>query len=160
MGTATTLEEGLTLQEYGVDAVIAQGAEAGGHRGTFTPEQYDSLIGTFALTRILSQNLKIPVIASGGIMDGRGIVAALTLGAQAAQMGTAFLLCEEAGTSAPYRVALNQVQDKGTRLTRVFSGRWARGIPNRFMLEMEYASILPFPAQNAFTRDIRKKQRS
>ncbi|USQ14315.1 nitronate monooxygenase [Legionella lytica] len=157
MGTATTVEEGLTLQEYGVDAVIAQGAEAGGHRGTFTPEQHDSLIGTFALTRLLSQSLKIPVIASGGIMDGHGIVAALTLGAQAAQLGTAFLLCDEAGTSAAYRDALNHAQDKDTRLTRAFSGRWARGIPNRFMLEMEDSPILPFPAQNVFTRDIRKK---
>lgn len=155
IGTATTVEEGLLLQEYGVDAVIAQGAEAGGHRGTFTPEQYDSLIGTFALTRLLAKSLHIPVIASGGIMDGRGIVAALTLGAQAAQMGTAFLLCDEAGTSEPYRAALNHAQ--GTQLTRVFSGRWARGIPNRFMLEMEHSLILPFPAQNAFTRDIRKK---
>ncbi|MDR3504518.1 MAG: nitronate monooxygenase [Legionella sp.] len=157
MGTATTVEEGLVLQEYGVDAVVAQGAEAGGHRGTFTPEQHDSLIGTFALTRLLAQTLHVPVIASGGIMDGRGIVAALTLGAQAAQMGTAFLLCDEAGTSAPYRAALNHAPDKGTQLTRAFSGRWARGIPNRFMLEMEHSPILPFPAQNAFTRDIRKK---
>lgn len=157
MGTATTLEEGLRLQEYGVDAVIAQGAEAGGHRGTFTPEQHDSLIGTFALTRLLAQTLHIPVIASGGIMDGRGIAAALILGAQAAQLGTAFLLCTEAGTSSPYREALNNIQGKETQLTRTFSGRWARGIPNRFMMEMEQHSILPFPAQNAFTRDIRKK---
>ncbi len=156
MGTATTLEEGLILQEYGVDAVIAQGAEAGGHRGTFTPEQHDSLIGTFALTRILSQTLEIPVVSSGGIMDGRGIVAALLLGAQAVQLGTAFLLCDEAGTTAAYRDALKNAH-QGTQLTRVFSGRWARGIPNRFMQEMEQSPILPFPAQNAFTRDIRKK---
>ena len=92
-------------------------------------------------------------------MDGTGIAAALTLGAQAAQLGTAFLLCDEAGTSTAYRDALSQAQGTDTQLTRAFSGRWARGITNRFMAEMaEYdAMLLPFPVQNAFTRDIRKK---
>jgi nitronate monooxygenase len=159
LGTATTLEEGLILQEYGVDGVIAQGLEAGGHRGTFSPEQRDALIGTFALTRSLSQELDIPVIASGGIMDGAGIAAALMLGAQAVQLGTAFLLCKETGTSPAYREQICKAQAHDTQLTRAFSGRWARGIKNRFMIEMEQqdASVLPFPAQNAFTRDIRKK---
>ena len=159
IGTATSLEEGIALQESGVDAVVAQGAESGGHRGTFFADKPDSLIGTFVLTRILARTLRIPVIASGGIMDGAGIAAALTLGAQAAQLGTAFLLCNEAGTSPAYRKALQQAQGNETQLTRAFSGRWARGIKNRFMLEMEQhdSSILPFPAQNAFTRDIRKK---
>lgn len=158
MGTATTLEEGLALQESGVDAVIAQGIEAGGHRGMFLAEQKDSFIGTFVLTRIMSLSLRIPVISSGGIMDGWGIAAALMLGAQAAQLGTAFLLCDETGTSAAYRKALENAQGI-TQLTRAFSGRWARGIKNRFMIEMEQydKAILPFPAQNAFTRDIRKK---
>ena len=159
MGKATSVEEGLALQESGVDAVVAQGVEAGGHRGLFSPEQRDSLIGTLALTRTMVSALRIPVVASGGIMDGRGIAAVLTLGAQAAHLGTAFLLCEEAGTSPAYREAIEKARGRDTRLTRAFSGRWARGIENRFMVEMEGrdGSILPFPAQNAFTRDIRKK---
>ncbi|KTC76943.1 NAD(P)H-dependent flavin oxidoreductase [Legionella brunensis] len=159
IGTATTLEEGLALQEYEVDAIVAQGIEAGGHRGMFSAEEQDSLIGTFALTRMMTHKLQIPVIASGGIMDGRGIAAALTLGASAVQLGTAFLLCDEAGTSAAYREVLSKTQVNQTQLTRAFSGRLARGIKNRFMIEMEKhaSSILPFPAQNAFTRDIRKK---
>jgi nitronate monooxygenase len=158
VGTATTLEEGIALQESGVDAVVVQGVEAGGHRGMFFTDQQDSLMGTFVLTRIMTHALQIPVIASGGIMDGRGIAAALTLGAQAAQLGTAFLLCDEAGTTT-YREALQHAHGNTTQLTRAFSGRWARGIKNRFMTEMEKqdSSILPFPAQNAFTRDIRKK---
>lgn len=123
MGTATTIEEGLALEESGVDAVVAQGAEAGGHRGLFSSEQEDQLIGTFVLTRRMSLTLRIPVVASGGIMDGRGIAAALTLGAQAAHLGTAFLLCDEAGTSPAYREAHRKARGKETRLTRVFSGR-------------------------------------
>lgn len=159
LGTATTLEEGLVLQEYGVDAVIAQGAEAGGHRASFSAEQQDSLIGTLVLTQMLVHALHIPIIASGGIMDGAGIAAVLMLGAQAAQLGTAFLLCPETASSAAYRAALSKAQGQDTQLTRAFSGRWARGLQNRFMSEMAQhdSSILPFPAQNAFTRDIRKK---
>jgi nitronate monooxygenase len=159
MGTATTLEEGLALEESGVDAVVAQGVEAGGHRGIFSPDAEDPCIGTLALTRALVARLKVPVVAAGGIMDGKGIASVLALGAEAAQMGTAFLLCEEAGTSRPYREALAAAGGSDTRLTRAFSGRWARGIQNRFMREMALApqSILPFPAQNAFTRDIRAK---
>ncbi|MCL9683863.1 NAD(P)H-dependent flavin oxidoreductase [Legionella maioricensis] len=159
IGTATTLEEGIALQESGVDAVVVQGIEAGGHRGMFFADQQDSLMGTFILTRIMTHTLQIPVISSGGIMDGRSIAAVLTLGAQAAQLGTAFLLCDEAGTTPAYREALHHAQGNTTQLTRAFSGRWARGIKNRFMIEMEKQerSILPFPAQNAFTRDIRKK---
>ncbi|RMX20795.1 nitronate monooxygenase [Legionella jordanis] len=157
MGTATTFEEGLALQNAGVNAVVAQGIEAGGHRGTFLKKQ-DSLLGTFALTRILS-NLDIPVIAAGGIMDGQGIAAALALGADAVQLGTAFLLCKEAGTSTSYRQALLNSPHDSTRLTNAFSGRYARGIANRFMLEVEQDqdAILPFPLQNALTRDIRRK---
>lgn len=159
IGTATTLEEGLALQEIGVDAVVAQGAEAGAHRGTFSSEQEDRLIGIVALIRILVSRLRIPVIAAGGIMDGRGIAAVLTLGAQAAQLGTAFLACDESGISQAYRNALLDPKPKVTRLTRAFSGRWARGLENRFMLEMasKEKAILPFPAQNTFTQDIRKK---
>jgi len=162
MGTANTVDEGLALQESGVDAVVAQGAEAGGHRGQFSVEMTGDIIdtiGTFALTRSMVSALRIPVIASGGIMDGSGIAAALTLGAQAAHLGTAFLLCDEAGTSPAYRKALQSARSGDTRLTRAFSGRWARGLDNRFMREMAQHdnAVLPYPAQNAFTRDIRKK---
>lgn len=159
IGTATTLKEGIALEESGVDAVVVQGVEAGGHRALFEDEQQDSLIGTFVLTRMMTHALKIPVIASGGIMDGKGIAAALILGAQAVQLGTAFLLCDEAETSPAYREALQHADDDSTELTQAFSGRWARGIKNRFMMEMEQQgnAILPFPIQNAFTRDIRKK---
>lgn len=162
MGTATTLPEGLALEASGVDAVVAQGVEAGGHRGLFDPGAEDPGIGTLALTRALAAELSIPVVAAGGIMDGRGIAAALALGAQAAQMGTAFLLCDEAGTSEPYRRALKDARgaaDARTELTRAFSGRWARGLKNRFLTEMKRdpGAVLPFPAQNAFTRDLRQK---
>lgn len=155
-GTATTLEEGILAEESGIDLLVAQGIEAGGHRGIFSANEEDSGIGLFPLVRSLVHNLKIPVIAAGGIMDGAGIAAVLALGASAAQLGTAFLLCEEAGTSKPYREALVS-KNRKTKTTRVFSGRIARGLENRFMKEMETRQILPFPAQNAFTRDIRKR---
>lgn len=159
MGTATSLEEAQTLEDSGVDAVAVQGIEAGGHRGLFHAESEDPGVGIFELVQQASSKLRIPVIAAGGIMDGEGIARALRSGAQAAMLGTAFLLCPEAGTSAPYRAALAERSQAKTRLTRVFSGRWARGIENRFLREMEEssASILPFPAQNAFTRDIRSR---
>jgi nitronate monooxygenase len=163
MGTATTLDEGLALQKLGVDAVVAQGLEAGGHRGQFEAEKAEpgrapADEGTLALTRRLVAALTLPVAASGGLMDGRDIAAALAAGAQAAHLGTAFLLCDEAGTSAPYRAALAAAKTDTTRFTRAFSGRWARGLDNRFMRELDGRgdAVLPFPAQNAFTRDIRK----
>jgi nitronate monooxygenase len=159
IGSATTLEEALTLEESGVDAIIAQGAEAGAHRATFSPAREDPLIGLAALVPVLAGRLSIPIVAAGGIMNGAGIAAALALGADAAQLGTAFLACEESGISGPYRAALLDPARGVTRLTRSFSGRWARGLPNRFMLEMagKEETILPFPAQNALTQDIRKK---
>lgn len=159
IGTATTLEEGIASEKSGVDAVVAQGTEAGGHRGMFSPAQNEPAITALALTKLLAENLKIPVITAGGIMDGRGIADALRAGAQATQLGTAFLACKEAGTSAPYRHALLRSSPKTARLTRAFSGRIARGLENRFMREMDSsrAAILPYPAQNSFTRDIRRK---
>ncbi|MGH7830380.1 MAG: NAD(P)H-dependent flavin oxidoreductase [Candidatus Binatia bacterium] len=158
-GTATTLEDALALEEGGVDAVVAQGVEAGAQRGTFSPEKEDPLIGLTALIPTLVSRLRIPVIAAGGIMNGRGIAAALTLGAQAAQLGTAFLACDESGISETYRNALLDPKRGATRLTRAFTGRWARGLENRFIVEMaaKENAILPFPAQNTFTQDIRKK---
>lgn len=157
IGTATRLDEALELRESGVDAVIAQGVEAGGHRAIFDPASEDPRIGALDLTRILSGSLKIPVITAGGLMTGADIGKALKAGAQAAMLGTAFLLCPEAGTTKPYRAAL--VRRAPTQLTRAFSGRLARGIENRFMREIgpKLSAILPFPAQNAFTRDIRAR---
>jgi nitronate monooxygenase len=159
IGTATTLDEALALQESGVNAVVGQGAEAGAHRGTFSADQEDLFIGLAALIPMLAGKLRIPVIAAGGIMNGQGIAAALVLGAQAAQLGTAFLACDESGVSTTHRKALLDPQRRVTRHTRAFSGRWARGLENRFMVEMasKIESILPFPAQNTFTQDIRKK---
>jgi nitronate monooxygenase len=159
IGTATILDEGLALQDAGVDAVVAQGAEAGAQRGTFAPEKPDPFLGLPALVPMLARKLRIPVIAAGGIMNGQGIAAALALGAAAAQLGTAFLACEECGIAKIYRDALLNPERKTTRLTRAFTGRWARGLENRFILEMaaREETILPFPAQNAFTQDIRKK---
>jgi nitronate monooxygenase len=158
-GTATSLDEGLALEEAGVDGVVAQGAEAGAQRGAFSAAKEDFFIGLAALVPTLTSKLHIPVIAAGGIMNGQGIAAALTLGAEAAQLGTAFLACDESGISKTYRDALLDSKRRATRLTRAFTGRWARGLENRFIVEMasKENAVLPFPAQNAFTQDIRKK---
>ena len=127
----------------------------------FSPEDPDPSLSTLLLTvSLAAAKLPTPIIASGGIMNGQGIKDATRAGAQAVQMGTAFLLCPEAGTSPAYRQALIRDKDtQTTELTRVFSGRYARGIQNRFMAEMnrDPSAILPFPAQNALTRDIRKE---
>lgn len=166
IGTATTSEEAKHLEELGVDAIIAQGCEAGAHRGMFSPLEADPLIDTMSLTTLFSSNLRVPVIAAGGIMDGIDIARALHSGAQAAMLGTAFLLCPEAGTSEPYRMALRQQRQKSSQRpivsTRSFSGRIARGLENRFIKAMneDHDAILPFPVQNAFTRDIRNRASS
>lgn len=159
MGTATTVDEAIALRDAGVDAVIAQGAEAGAHRGTFLRDFSDSLVGTLALVPQVSDAVDIPVIASGGIMEGRGIAAALALGAAAVQMGTAFLTCDEAGVSDAHKRAILGARESDTRITRVFSGRPARGIVNRFMETVERdggpAAILPFPMQTFLTQPLR-----
>jgi nitronate monooxygenase len=157
MGTATTVAEARALEQAGVDAIVAQGAEAGGHRGSFAGAFKSSLVGTMALVPQVVDAVRVPVVASGGIMDGRGIVAALALGANAAQLGTAFLACDEAGVPDAYKRALLAARESGTRLTRAFSGRPARGIVNRFMEDIDAApdTILPFPLQNALTRPLR-----
>ncbi len=157
VGTATTVDEAMALEKAGADAVVAQGSEAGGHRGTFTGDFGAGMVGTLALVPQAVDAVRIPVIASGGIMDGRGIAAALALGASAAQMGTAFLTCDEAGVTEAYKQALLGARDHETRVTRAFSGRPARGIANRFMDEVDAApeTILPFPLQNALTRPMR-----
>jgi nitronate monooxygenase len=158
MGTATTIDEARQLEQAGVDAVIAQGSEAGAHRGTFAVAAEEALIGTVALVPQVVDAVHVPVIASGGIMDGRGLVAALALGASAVQMGTAFLACKEAGTSAPYREALLRGRENATTLTRAFSGRMARGLSNEFIEKWNAAGLehLPYPWQNAFTQPIRR----
>ena len=157
VGTATTVDEALTLERQGVDALVVQGSEAGGHRGTFVGPFESGLIGTMALVPQVVDAVSVPVIASGGIMDGRGVAAALALGAQAVQMGTAFLTCHEAGTSEVHKEALLTAREDSTRLTRAFSGRPARGLSNRFIEELEAAAEpLPFPLQNSLTRDLRK----
>ncbi|MFM6927029.1 MAG: NAD(P)H-dependent flavin oxidoreductase [Bdellovibrio sp.] len=158
IGTATTLAEALMLQKHGVDAITLQGQEAGGHRSIANALDRDPGISTLNLLSQCRQNIDLPLIAAGGLMNGADIARALQLGADATQLGTAFLLCPEAGTSEVYRHELRKAHGNQTHLTRVYSGRLARGISNRFMREMEKhpEAILPFPAQNAFTRDLRK----
>ena len=159
IGTATTVEEAMALEKSGVDAIVAQGSEAGGHRGTFLGDFSSGMVGGISLVPQIVDAVRIPVIASGGIMDGRGIVAALALGAAAVQMGTAFLTCHEAGIPDAYKQAILTAHEDQTRVTRAFSGRPARGIVNRFMTEIEFNeggdAILPFPLQNSLTRPLR-----
>jgi nitronate monooxygenase len=159
IGTATTVDEAVALEKAGVDALVAQGSEAGGHRGTFSANFSAGLVGTMSLVPQIVDAVKVPVIASGGIMDGRGIVAAMALGATAVQMGTAFLTCDEAGVPEAYKQAILNAREDQTRITRAFSGRPARGIVNRFMTEVEKDGlpddILPFPLQNQLTRPLR-----
>jgi nitronate monooxygenase len=160
MGTATTVDEAVALEKIGVDAIVAQGSEAGGHRGTFAHPFEAGMVGTIALVPQVVDAVSVPVVASGGIMDGRGIAAALALGASAVQMGSAFLTCAEAGIPEAYKEAILGAHEDQTRLTRAFSGRPARGIVNRFMKEIDAATapdaILPFPYQNMLTRPLRE----
>ena len=154
-GSATCVAEAKHLQDLGVDFVVAQGAEAGGHRGTYLRDPYEAMTGTLALTRLLVRNLRVPVVAAGGIMDGAGIAAVLALGAQAAQLGTAFVPCAESGAPAVHKAALLQAEEDDTVITEKFSGKPARGIANRFVRGMAGAPQLAFPAQNALTGPLR-----
>lgn len=156
-GTATTVAEARVLEEDGVDFVIAQGGEAGGHRGTFLGDFEHSLVGTLALVPQVCDAVRVPVVAAGGIMDGRGVVASLALGAAGVQLGTAFIPCAESGASACYRRAVMEASAESTGLTRAFSGRPGRGIRNRMMEELAaHADALPpYPWMNALTRDLR-----
>jgi nitronate monooxygenase len=157
VGVANTAAEARAWAQAGADGVCAQGAEAGGHRGNFLRENEASLVGTMALVATVRQAVDLPVIAAGGIMDGRGVAAALALGASAAQMGSAFLRAEEAITSPLWRAAIADAPDDPTRLTRAFSGRYARGLENRFMREMRDVEddVPAYPVQNRLTQSLR-----
>ena len=157
VGTATTLEEAMALQDSGVDAMALQGVEAGGHRGIFNPESDDPLITTGDLLKQCREKIKVPLIAAGGIMTSKDTERMLASGASAVQMGTAFLACQEAGTSAAFRKILMTTANRKTKLTRAFSGRIARGLENLYMTEMDQQpeAILPFQAQNKLTREMR-----
>jgi len=158
VGTATTVAEALAWQNVGADAVVASGVEGGGHRGTFLSDWEGSQISTMALVPACVDALAIPVIAAGGIMDGRGIRAALALCAQAVQMGTAFLACPESALVPAWREAMARADGGDTRLTRVYSGRWARGIVNTMMRELlpHEAVLPPYPIQNALMGPVRR----
>ena len=154
-GSATCVSEAKHLESIGVDFVIAQGGEAGGHRGSYLRDPYAAMTGTLALTRLIVKAVKVPVVAAGGIMDGAGIAAALALGAQGAQLGTAFLPCAETGTSPAHKAAVLAAEEDDTVITDKFSGKPARGIVNRFMREMREKPALAFPAQNAVMTPLR-----
>jgi nitronate monooxygenase len=157
MGTATTVEEGRLLAAAGVDAIVAQGAEAGAHRGTFTGDFERAMVPTLELTAGIAAATRLPVIASGAVMDGRDVAAALAAGAVAVQMGTAFVPCPESGAAEVYKQAILAASDDRTVITRAFSGRPARGIENTFIRRVDPMrdAILPFPAQNTLTRPMR-----
>lgn len=156
-GTATTSAEARAWADVGADAVCAQGIEAGGHRGSFLSDGGNG-VGLLPLVREIVKDISIPVIAAGGIMDGEGIVAAISLGAEAVQMGTAFLGCSDTALALAYRKALEQhLPAESTVLTNVFSGRLARGICNQFIEEYGSSQPFPYPVQNALTQALRKK---
>jgi nitronate monooxygenase len=157
VGTATTVEEARRLEQAGVDAIVAQGAEAGAHRGSFAAPFEDSMVPLAALMLGICARVALPVVASGGIMDGHDIAAAMKLGAAAVQMGTAFLPCPESGAPDVYKHALLAAKTDTTVITRAFSGRPARGLKNTFiaMVDGKENAILPFRQQNDFTRPMR-----
>lgn len=146
MATATSLDEARLIEAAGVDAIVAQGIEAGGHRGVFDPDATDERLSTSVLVRLLTRKSPLPVIAAGGIMDGQGIRAALALGATAAQLGTAFVLCPESAANDAYRENLSGVRAGHTRLTSAVSGRPARGIVNRLIAHGEALPAVPVAA--------------
>lgn len=157
IGTATTVLEARQLEQAGVDAIAAQGAEAGAHRGSFAAPFEDSMVPLARLVREICASTTLPVIASGGLMDGRDIAEAMALGAAAVQLGTAFLPCAESGAPPVYKQALLEAKTDTTVITRAFSGRPARGLTNAFiaMVAGKEDSILPFRQQNDLTRPMR-----
>ncbi len=162
IASATSVEEARWLDARGVDAIIAQGNEAGGHRGLFLTDDLTTQLGTFALVPQVVKAVRVPVIAAGGIADARGVAAALALGATAVQVGTAYLLCPEATTRPVHRAALNSRAAEHTALTRLFTGRPARGIVNRLMRELGPVERMapPFPLAAAALAPLRSKAES
>ena len=146
MATATNPREAELIERAGIDVIVAQGIEAGGHRGHFERDEHDPALSTSVLVSLLRRQVRIPVIAAGGIMDGRGITAALDLGASGVQMGTAFILCPESAADAAYRAALKSERAYDTRLTTAISGRPARGMTNRLILADSGQASPPAPA--------------
>lgn len=157
IGAATHVDEAIALDDAGVDLIVATGSEAGGHRVSFIHHPDESPANSALIPQAVDQ-VKTPIIAAGGIADGRGIVAALTWGASAVQVGTAFLACDESNASAEHKAAIRSELAKHTTLTRAFSGRYARGIKNRFLVEMQAheASLPSFPYQNLLTQPMRQ----
>lgn len=157
IGTATRVDEALAWQAAGADAVIASGTEAGGHRGTFIGDQRDATLDAVALLKAVVAEVTIPVISAGNVMTGADIRERLNLGAAAVQMGTAFLVTDESGIHPAYKQRLQIAGSSPTRLTRAFSGRYARGLVNRFMQQMEAVEeqVPAYPVQNALTGPIR-----
>lgn len=162
LSSATTIEEARWLEAHGVDAIIAQGLEAGGHRGNFLSADLTTQLGTFALLPQMVREVKVPVIAAGGIADAKGVAAAMALGAAGVQIGTAYLLCAEAGTNAVHRAALKSEAARHTALTNLFTGRPARGIVNRLMKELGPISTTTpaFPLATAAIAPLRAKAES
>jgi nitronate monooxygenase len=156
-GAASTVDEAVAMESAGVDLVVASGFEAGGHRPSFLKPAEESLIGTFALVPLVADKIRVPVIAAGGIADGRGVVAALTLGADAVQIGTAFLACDESGASPLHRRLLFGDDGKCTGLSRAYTGRLARGVYNRFAREMKVyeAQFAKYPAHSWIVAPLR-----
>jgi nitronate monooxygenase len=156
IGTATTPDEAAALEEAGVEAIVASGFEAGGHRGSFLRAAEDSLTGTLSLVPQIRDIVDVPVIAAGGIGDARGVIAALALGAEAVQIGTAFLACEESGASRLHRQALLERAAGHTGLTRGFTGRLARAIHNRLLEDVNRTGteVLPYPLQRGLVRSL------
>ncbi|MCF3944344.1 NAD(P)H-dependent flavin oxidoreductase [Oceanobacillus alkalisoli] len=159
IGTATTVDEALANEERGLDMVVMQGSEAGGHRGTFLGDFEMSMIGTIALVPQAKDYVSIPIIAAGGIMDGRGALAAFILGAEAVQMGTAFVTTKESGAHPLYKQAIRESSEDKTAITKAFSGKPARGIHNMFMKNFDKVEqqLPDYPIQNELTKGIRKE---
>lgn len=156
LGTATTVSEAEAIERAGFDAVVMQGAEAGGHRGSFLKEVEDSLIGLISLIPQTQDHVDIPVIAAGGIMDGRGVAAARILGASGVQLGTAFISTEESGAHKVHKQSLSKDHDTPSVLTRLFTGRAARAVKNRFIQEMSDHDgvMVEYPVQRKLTQPI------
>jgi nitronate monooxygenase len=162
LSSATTVDEARWLVDHGVDAVIAQGAEAGGHRGMFLSDDLTTQLGTFALLPQVARAVNVPVIAAGGIADARGVAAAMALGAAGVQVGTAYLLCPEVTTSAIHRAALKSDAARHTALTNLFTGRPSRSIINRVMRELGpiSAAVPAFPLATTGIAPLRAKAES